>query len=92
MLLGEEKISHLAHRILDGLSEELDLSWLVEEGEVLREIKKVISAELGLEEEIDRFVRQRLASYSRSIAEGSSEWEVLYRKSFNEEMRKRKKS
>jgi hypothetical protein len=92
MLLGEEKISHLAHRILDGLSEELDLSWRVEEGEVLREIKKVILAELGLEEEIDRLVRQRLASYSRSIAEGSSEWEVLYRKSFNEEMRKRKKS
>jgi len=92
MLLSEEKIGHLAHRILDGLSEELDLSWRVEEGEVLREIKKVILAELGLEEEIDRFVRQRLASYSRPIAEGSSEWEVLYRKSFNEEMRKRKKS
>ena len=91
MLLSEEKISHLAHRILDGLSEELDLAWRVEEGEVLREIKKVILAELRLEEEIDRLVRQRLASYSRPIAEGSPEWEVLYRKSFNEEIRKRKK-
>jgi len=92
MLLSEEKIGHLAHRILDGLSEEPDLHWRVEEGEVLREIKKVILSELRLEEEIDRFARNRIASYSRSIAEGSPEWEVLYRKFFNEEMRKRKKS
>ncbi len=91
MLLSEEKISHLAHRILDGLSEDLDLKWRVEEGKVLREIKRVILAELSLEEEIDRLVRQRLASYSRPIAEGSPEWEVLYRKFFNEELRKRKK-
>jgi hypothetical protein len=92
MLLSEEKVSHLAHRILDGLSEELDLAWRVEEGEVLREIKRVIALELKLEEEIDLLVRQRLASYSRPIAEGSPEWEVLYRKFFNEEMRKRRKN
>jgi len=91
MLLGEEKISHLAHRVLDGLSEEPDLKWRVEEEKVLREIKKVIVAELRLEEEIDRLVRQRLTSYSRPIAEGSPEWEVLYRKFFNEELRKRRK-
>ena len=92
MLLSEEKISHMAHRILDGLSEEPDLSWRVEEGEVLREIKRVIVLELKLEEEMDRLVRQRLSSYSRPIAEGSPEWEILYRKIFNEEMKKRKKS
>ncbi|HXC62580.1 MAG TPA: DUF507 family protein [Nitrospiria bacterium] len=92
MSLSEEKISHLAHRILDGLSEDLDLKWQIEEEKVLREIKKVIVAELGLEEEMDRLVRHRLASYSRSIAEGSPEWEVLYRKFFNEELRKRKKA
>ncbi len=92
MLLSEEKISHLSHRILDGLSEEPDLRWRVDEAEVLREIKKVIASELKFEEEIDRFVRQRLASYSRPLAEGSPEWEVLYRKIFAEEMRKRKKN
>lgn len=91
MLLSEEKISHLAHRVLDGLSEEPDLKWLVEEEKVLREIKKVIVAELRLEEAMDRLVRQRLASYSRPIAEGSPEWEILYRRFFNEELRKRKK-
>jgi hypothetical protein len=33
-------------------------------------------------------VRAKLASYSRGIVEGSSEWDVLYRKTFEEEMRK----
>ena len=92
MLLSEEKISHLAHRILNGLSEDLELEWRVDETRVLREIKEAILSALRLEAEIDRIVRQRLASYSRPIAEGSPEWEVLYRKSFNEELRKRKKS
>jgi hypothetical protein len=36
-------------------------------------------------------VRRRLASYSKPSAEGSAEWETLYRKAFEEEMRKRKK-
>ena len=91
MSLSEEKISHLAHRILDELSEDPDLKWRVEEEKILRDIKRTIVAELKLEEEMDRLIRQRLASYSRPIPEGSPEWEVLYRKIFNEEMRKRKK-
>jgi hypothetical protein len=91
MLLSEEKISHLAHQILNGLSEEPALEWRVDEARVLREIKKVIVSELRFEEEMDRIVRQRIASYSRPIAEGSPEWEVLYRKFISEELRKRKK-
>ena len=46
------------------------------------------SAELAQEEGIDRKVRAKLSSYSRGIVEGSSEWEVLYRKTFQEELRK----
>jgi hypothetical protein len=48
-------------------------------------------SELAQEEDIDRTVRAKLASYSRPIAEGSQEWEVLYRKTIEEELRKRKK-
>ena len=35
--------------------------------------------------------RARLASYSRPLIEGSPEWEVLYRKTFEEELLRRKK-
>jgi hypothetical protein len=35
-------------------------------------------------------VRSRLQSYSRQIPEGSQEWDVLYQKTYEEELRKRK--
>ena len=48
----------------------------------------VAAPALAQEEEVDRKVRSKLASYSRGIIEGSAEWEVLYRKTFEEEMQK----
>jgi hypothetical protein len=51
----------------------------------------VLGAELVQDQEIDRKVKAKLASYSRGIIEGSNEWDVLYRKTFEEEMRKQTK-
>ena len=58
---------------------------------VLKEIKKVLADELAQEQHIDRTVRTKLASYSRGLVEGSAEWDVLYRKTFEEETRKQVK-
>lgn len=91
MLLSEDKVTHLSHVIL-GLFKKGTLARLIgDEGKALREIKRVLAWELAQEEEIDRKVRARLASYSRGIVESSSEWEVLYRKTFEEELRKQTK-
>jgi hypothetical protein len=62
-----------------------------DDGRILKEIKRVLAGELAQEQEIDRKVRAKLGSYSRGIVEGSPEWEVLYRKTFEEETRKRAK-
>jgi len=50
-----------------------------------------VAAELLLEAEIDKKVRTKLASYSRQIVEGSPEWDVMYRKTAEEEQKKRAK-
>jgi hypothetical protein len=47
---------------------------------------------LAQEAEIDQKVKAKLASYSRGIVEGSAEWDVLYRKTFEEEVRKHAKA
>jgi len=91
MLLSEEKVSHLSHLILNHLKNPANASLKVEDVMVLREIKRVLTTELKVEDEVDTVVRRRLASYSKPLAEGSAEWETLYRKAFEEEMRKRKK-
>jgi len=89
MVLSEDKITHLSHLILKGLARDPSAALLAEEEKVLREIKRIIINELRMEEELDHFVRAKLASYSRPISEGSPEWEVLYQKFISEERQKR---
>lgn len=89
MRLSDDKITHLTHVILNGLIREKAVSLLKEEGIVRREIKRVIINEMKLAEDIDESVRRKLQSYSKKIYEGSPEWEVLYRKFFEEESAKK---
>lgn len=91
MLLSDDKISHLSHLILRGLTRDQRATLLAEETKVLREIKRTIIDEVKVEEEIDQVVRIKLSSYSRPIYEGSPEWDVLYQKFLFEEQRKRKR-
>jgi len=87
-MLSEDKVSHLSHLILNEVKRNPAVQIRSDEERVLKEIKRVLAAELTQEEEIDRKVRARLGSYSRGIVEGSGEWDVLYRKIFEEETRK----
>lgn len=90
MILSNDKINHISHLILNGIKKDNVATFIAEEAKVLKEIKTVIMNELKLEEEIDHFVKGKLESYSRKIIEGSPEWDVLYKKFFEEEAKKRR--
>lgn len=86
MMLSEDKISHLSHIMLNRLYD-LDLIDIDEDEEaaIRREIKRTIVGELKIGEEIEQIVRKKLLSLSKKLIEGSSEWEVLYKKYYREE-------
>ncbi len=90
-MISDDKASHLSHLVLGVLKKSELCRLLEDDGKVLREIKRVMAAELELDSVIDKKVRARLASYSRPIVEGSSEWDVMYRKACEEEQKKRAK-
>ena len=90
-MLSEDKVSHLSHVILAAVKQHTGARVTGNDARVLKEIKRVVAAELMQEQEIDRRVKAKLASYSRGIVEGSTEWDVLYRKTFEEETRKQTK-
>jgi hypothetical protein len=90
-MLSEDKVSHLSHVILQAIKKSSLVTVKSDEGRLLKDIKRVLAAELEQEVEIDRKVKAKLASYSRGIVEGSPEWDVLYRKTFEEETRKHAK-
>ena len=87
-MLTEDKASHLSHVILQAVKKSTLVMVKSDDGRLLKDIKRVIAAELAQEEEIDRKVKTKLGSYSRGIVEGSPEWDVLYRKTFEEETRR----
>ncbi len=86
MMLSDDKISHLSHVLLDALYQRDLVDYDEdEEGAIRKEIKRTIVAELKVGEEIDQIVRKKLLSLSKKLIEGSSEWDVLYKKYFREE-------
>jgi hypothetical protein len=90
MQISEDRISHLAHKILEKLWRD-DLADFPDEARSLATIKSVISSYFAMSEEVDQVVRKKLASYSQAKVPGSREWEILYQKFTREEMAKRKR-
>lgn len=88
MRLSDDKVSHLSHIILKELMDKDAIETFTDDGPIRREIRNVITKELKLAEDIDTKVSNKLESYSKKIFEGSSEWEILYRKFYDEEMSK----
>lgn len=88
--LSENRISHLAHLIVDGLGKG-NLADFSHEGRALSETKRVIHEFFQQEDAIDELVRRKIMSLSRQVPAGSREWDVLYRKYFEEEKRKQRK-
>jgi hypothetical protein len=91
MRLSEDRISHLSHLILDKLVQDRNVDVIKEEERLLREIKRTLTDELKYEDEADSAARKTIQSLSRRVPEGSREWDVLYRKYFEEEMNRRRK-
>ncbi|MDA8169266.1 MAG: DUF507 family protein [Nitrospiraceae bacterium] len=88
-MLSDDKISHLSHILLRGLIEKKLVILKGDEPSARKAIKKAISTEVKLGEHLDVSVRKKLQSYSRKIVEGSPEWDILYRKFYQEEEMKR---
>lgn len=88
--LSDSRISHLAHLVLDGLRKE-QLGEFPNEGRALAETKQVLHEYFQREDQLDDIVRRKIQSLSRHVPPGSREWDVLYRKYFEEESRKQRK-
>ena len=89
MHISEDRISHIAHKIIEKLWRD-DLADLPDEARALGCVKGSITSFFSVAEEIDQTVRKKLASYSQTKVPGSRDWEILYQKFYREEMAKRK--
>ena len=51
-------------------------------------LRKVLENLLHEEEQLDKLAKQKIENQKRTILEGSQEWDILYRKYYNEEVQK----
>jgi hypothetical protein len=91
MKLSRERILHLSHLILRHLDRDDGVEYFAEPQEVRQQIVRMIEGEVKADEAIDALVRRKLESQRRAIVEGSDEWDVLYRKYYEEEVAKHRK-
>jgi uncharacterized protein len=74
--------------VTDALAE-MDQVGFVEDRNTIRlEVRKLLEELLNQEEKIDLAARQKIENQKRTILEGSQEWDILYRKYYNEEVKK----
>jgi hypothetical protein len=87
MRLTREKVNVLSHTVAETLAS-IDAVEFIEDRNTIRlAIVEVLNKWLQKEAEIDKAARHKIESQKRGIPEGSAEWEILYRKYYEEEMR-----
>ncbi len=88
MRLSNDKVNKLAAITTAALAEMKEIEFLEPYDDVRQEVRKVLEQLLHEEENIDKAARQKIESQRRTILEGSQEWDILYRKYYNEEVKK----
>lgn len=88
MRLSRDKVNKLAHVVTDALADMNTVDFIEDRNTVRLEVRRVLEELLTQEARIDAAARQKIESQKRTILEGTQEWDILYRKYYNEEVKK----
>jgi hypothetical protein len=88
MRINRDKLNKLAHTVADTLAEIDQVGFLEDRNTIRQEARKALETLLDEEARIDQAARLKIANQRKIIMEGSQEWEILYRKYYNDEVRK----
>jgi len=86
--LSREKINTLSKQVLALLSKNDQVEFLDDANEIRLVIVRSIEEEIHLYETLDKKAIDKIQSQKKAIEEGSREWEILYRKYYNDELAK----
>jgi hypothetical protein len=86
--ISRDKLNKLAHTVADTLAEIPEVDFLEDRNTIRQEARKALEKLLMEETKIDAAARLKIASQRKIIVEGSQEWDILYRKYYNDEVKK----
>ena len=86
--LSREKINYLSKKVLELLTKTDSVEFLDDPNEIRLAVVRAIEDEMKLYDQLDQRAMDKIKSQKKPIEEGSREWEILYRKYYNEELNK----
>lgn len=88
MRLSRDKVNRLAHTVADALADMPDVDFVEDRNSIRLESRRILEELLAEEAKIDQAARQKIESQRRTILEGTQEWDILYKKYYNDEVKK----
>jgi hypothetical protein len=86
--VSRDKANKVAHVLTDALADMPEVEFLEDRNTIRLEVRKILEALLNQEEKIDQAAKHKIENQKKTILEGSQEWDILYRKYYNEEVKK----
>ena len=88
MRVSRDKVNRLAHSVTDALAEMEKVDFIEDRNTIRLEVRRILEELFNEEAKIDQAARAKIENQKRTILEGSQEWDILYRKYYNEEVKK----
>lgn len=89
MLDKEDRYNNLAHKVLENLVNEDLINYNVSENRVKNLIFSSIMTYLKEYENLEDLVYEKISNYKRKLIPGSEEYELVFEKLYQEELRKK---
>jgi hypothetical protein len=86
--LSRDKVNVLARAVADALKTMDEVDFIEDPNTIRQQTRAILEDLLNHEARIDQAARLKIESQKRTILEGSQEWDILYRKYYNEEVKK----
>jgi hypothetical protein len=86
--LSRDKVNVVARAVSEALAQMDNVDFVEDKNTIRQEVRRLMEELLAQEAKIDAAARQKIESQRRTIMEGSTEWDILYRKYYNEEVKK----
>ncbi len=88
MRISRDKVNKVAHAVTEALAEVNEVDFVEDRNTIRLEVRRLMEELLNQEEKIDQTARHKIENQKRTILEGSQEWDILYRKYYQEEVKK----
>jgi hypothetical protein len=87
-VISPDRQNHFAHLIVEEVWQD-DLVDYVDDGRALTIAKRVVSAFAAEVDQIDDLARKKISTMKRTVMEGTDEYNALYDRFYQEELKKR---